>query len=78
MGQHEGDEEPTHALPKELQDKLVEAKEWYDRREELEEVIRRCVGIAQRNEADRDALRGEAELILAEVVEIIDRTWGFA
>lgn len=75
MGQQ--DEEPTHALPKELKAKLLEAKDWYDRWEELEEAIRRSRGIAQRNEDDRDAFRGEGALILLDIVEIIDETWGF-
>lgn len=72
------DEEPTHTVPAALERKLVEAKEWRDRRVELEETIARVGGIAERNQADRDDLDREGARLLEEVVEIIDETWGCA
>jgi hypothetical protein len=76
MGQRE--EEPTHALPSKLVAKLVEAKDWYDRREQLDRAIRTYGGIAERNQEDRDENSREAAPLLEEIVEIIDETWGFA
>lgn len=70
--------EPTHAIPPKLEAKLVEAEEWYDRRQDLEDTIRRVGGIAQRNQEDRDELDREGARLLEEIVEIIDETWGFA
>lgn len=75
-----GNEEPTHALPKELVAKLAEAREWNNRRTELDEAIMRSngPGAAQRNQDDRDASDRLGALILEEIVEIIEGTWGFA
>jgi hypothetical protein len=70
--------EPTHAIPPDRVAKLVEAKEWYDRRLALEETIRKWGGSAQRNQEDRDAIDREAATILEEIVEVIEETWGFA
>lgn len=75
---YDSDAEPTHLIPKELADKLVEAKKWYNERRELEETIARVGGIAERNQADRDDSDSHGALILAEVVETIEETWGFA
>jgi hypothetical protein len=73
----EADEEPTHHISKELEQKLVEAKEWYDRRARLEFVIRTYGGSAQRNQEDRDESDREGASLLTEIVEIVDETWGF-
>lgn len=75
---YDSDAEPTHLMPEELADKLVEAKKWYDERNELEETIARVGGIAERNQEDRDDSDRNGALILAEVVETIGKTWGFA
>lgn len=72
------DTEPTHALPQELERKLIEAKGWYDQRGALEATIRQHGGIAERNQTDRDDLDREAAGLLEAIVEIIDETWGFA
>lgn len=69
------DAEPTHAIPRELEAKLVEAKQWYDRREDLEAAIRSTGGFAQRNQEDRDVSDREAAGVLAEIVEVIGETW---
>jgi hypothetical protein len=61
------EDEPTHALPKGLVEKLIEAKEWHDRRD--------------RDTLDADELRVSAFRgadLLDDIVEIIDETWGFA
>lgn len=58
--------EPTHALPPELVKKLIEAKAWYD--QGLDGMTGEEVDRSNRKGAD----------ILMDIVEIIDRTWGFA
>lgn len=69
--------EPTHPIPKELEGKLTEAKQWYDCREDLEATIRSTGGFAERNQEDRDASDREAAGVLAEIIEVIDETWGW-
>jgi hypothetical protein len=61
-----------------LEAALVQAKNWYDEREQLEEVIRRRGGSAQRNGDDRDAIERAAAPILVEIVEAVQATWGYA
>lgn len=68
---------PTHAIPPVLEEKLIEAKEWYDRRVELERTIRATGGIAERNQEDRDEIDREAAPLLEEIVEAIESTWGY-
>lgn len=75
---YDPDSKPTHSVPKALVEKLVEAKDWYDRREALEEAILASPGYAERNQEDRDALDREAAPLLAEIIQIINETWGFA
>jgi hypothetical protein len=70
MEQYEGDEEPTHALPKTLQNKLVEAKAWYDKRVQLPQ---RDVVIE-----DVEASDAEAASLLWDIVVIVEDAWGFA
>lgn len=72
------DTEPTHALPQDLERKLVEAKDWYDRREAFEQSIQRYGGNAERNQEDRDIFTREGAGLLEAIVEIIDETWGSA
>lgn len=69
--------EPTHAIPSRLEKALIEGKRWYDRRVQLEQTIQTFGGIAERNQADRDAIDREAASILEDVVEAIEETWGF-
>lgn len=66
MGQY-SDSEPTHALPQELVNKLVEAKEWYD------QYIPARMDDEEWSLSDR-----RARALLEEIVEIIDGTWGWA
>lgn len=68
----------TNGIPKELEAKLVEAKDWNYRHEQLKETIRLHGGSAQRNQEDLDRFDGEAREILEDIVEIVERTWGFA
>jgi hypothetical protein len=70
-------DDTTHRISKALEEKLVEAKGWYDRRAALIAGIRLCGGIAERNQEDRDAIDREAASILEEIVEEIEQTWGF-
>lgn len=69
--------EGTNGIPRELEEKLVEAKGWYDRREELEDTIQEHGGLAERNQDDLDAFDREAGSLLAEIVEAVESTWGF-
>lgn len=69
--------EPTHPIPEELEAKLVEAKQWYDRLLKLEFAIRTKPGIAERNQSDRDDMAREGASLMEEIVEIIDVTWGW-
>lgn len=69
--------EPTHTIPPDLEAKLIEAKVWYDRRVRLDGAIRTYGGIAERNQEDRDENDREAAPLLAEIVEIIEQTWGY-
>lgn len=78
MSDNRTDAEPTHALPPELVESLLKASDWYNRRYDLERTIRTYGGIAERNQADLDDNAREAAPLLEEIVEIIDRTWGFA
>jgi phage regulator Rha-like protein len=66
-----------HHISKELETKLMEAKGWYEDRQELEDAIRRHPGYAERNQEDRDASDRAAALILLDVVEITEKDWGF-
>lgn len=69
--------EPTHMIPPDLEAKLIDAKDWYDRRVALEQAIQASPGIAERNQEDRDGIDREAAPILEEIVEIIENTWGY-
>lgn len=69
--------EPTHAIPPRLEKALIEGKRWYDRRVELDNVIRTYGGIAERNQADREVLDREAASILEEIVEAVEESWGW-
>lgn len=64
---HHEDEELTHHIPMALQRKLVDAKEWYDRREPC------GVGIKNLDDYNR-----EGADLLDDIVEMCDRTWPFA
>jgi hypothetical protein len=63
--------EPTHHIPKELQDKLVEAKEWRDKRQELVDAGYTDASAWSNNVS-------EGVLLLAEIVDMVDAEWGFA
>ncbi len=65
-------------FPPALERRLVEAKKWYDERLELEQAISRHGGNAQRNQEDRDEIDRRAAAVLADIVELCERTWGFA
>lgn len=71
-------QELTHRIPQEIQNKLVEAKKWYEEREELERVIRQYGGSAQRNQEDRDISDRAASGLLCDIVELVGSVWGFA
>lgn len=66
-----GDSEPTHSLPKELEDKLVEAKRWDDKRQEMIDA-----NFPDAGEWNDSVAAGNT--LLHEIVEIIAQTWGFA
>ncbi len=70
MGQYDSDNEPTHSIPVEVERALVRAKEWYDREPALATGTR--AGL-EREDWDREAIS-----FLQDIVEAIDRTWGFA
>jgi hypothetical protein len=80
MGRHQHDDDPTHTIAMDLQRKLVEAKQWYDKGLELEKQISQSSGpgSAQRNADDRDAHERDAAPLLAEIVEMCGAKWGFA
>ncbi len=73
------EEDATHNIPHELQRKLAEAEKWYARRQALEQMIGRSSGpgSAQRNQEDRDDSDRLGALILEEIVELCEDTWGF-
>jgi len=64
------DAEPTHAIPKELEAKLVAARRWYNNRQ-----VQVAAGIPDSRawmDSDLEGLH-----LLGEIVEIIDETWGW-
>lgn len=63
------DPEPTHHLSPELPAKLTEAKDWYDQHVVAMETL-----TADKFEAS--SLKGTD--LLLDVIEIMDREWGFA
>jgi hypothetical protein len=67
-------------IPRSVEEKLLAAKKWYDRRVQLERAIRahNGVGSAQRNQEDRDEFDREAGALLMEIVEEIEDTVGWA
>lgn len=65
------DHEPTHHIPPELQAKLAEAKAWYDKRQEMVDANFPDAG------AWTDSVADGCEL-LAGIVEMCDKAWGFA
>lgn len=68
----------TNGIPRKLEEALLVAKDWYDRRVELERSIQGAGGIAQRNQEDRDEIDREAAVYLEEIVEAVVNTWDFA
>lgn len=68
----------TNDIPRALEDALVKAKDWYDRRVELERSIQVAAGVAQRDQQDRDEIDREAAEYLEEIIEAVVDTWGFA
>ena len=72
------EENATHNIPRALQGKLVEAKEWRDERMELEKAIAWHGGSAQRNQEDRDEFDRRGAALLEAIVELCDEAWGFA
>lgn len=63
---YDPDDEPTHAMPTELEEKLVEAKEWYDAR---------WRDLKSKTFSGSD---NEGAEILEDVLGIVEQTWGFA
>lgn len=59
----------TNGIPEELENKLLEAKKWYDQHAHGLESW-------NSNEIEASSLKG-ADLLM-DIVEAIDRTWGFA
>lgn len=58
--------EGTNGLPRELEEALVKAKEWYDR-QDLDAMTQDEVDISASKGAD----------ILSEIVEAVEETWGW-
>lgn len=66
------EENATHNIPRELQQKLVEAKKWYDEREAI--PLGYGMSLTPRwDDSDQDAIP-----LLQEIVELCDEAWGFA
>lgn len=67
------DSEPTHAIPRALERKLIEAREWRDKHASLGQ-----------GECDYDLVEESLESanaglrLLAEIVEAVEDTWGYA
>lgn len=61
------DTEPTHALPRDLERKLLKAKQWYDERD-LDAMTSDQIAHSDAKGAD----------LLVDIIEIIDQSWGFA
>lgn len=71
--------EGTNGLPRELEEKLVEAKEWYDKRQELPPNSYRLSDSEQKTIRDRwDDSGDDAIELLENIVEVIAETWGWA
>jgi hypothetical protein len=60
----------TNDIPKALEDKLTEAKTWYDSEPPAATGTRAAL---EREDWDRQAIS-----ILTDIVEAVDKTWGFA
>lgn len=58
--------EGTNGIPKELEDKLGEAKDWYD-----------TIDLDAMSDSEFEAARHKGADLLAEIVEVIDETWGW-
>ena len=58
----------TNGLPKELENALVRAKGWYDKYGDLDALT----------DEEREISASKGADILADIVEAVDRTWGFA
>lgn len=63
--------EGTNGLPRELEERLVEAKDWYDKRD------LRAWDRAGNVQAEHDSDAEGAQLLIS-IIEIIDGTWGWA
>jgi len=61
----------TNDIPKQLEAKLVEAKQWRDKRQEM-------IDASFPDAAAWNENVSQGVLLLAEIVDIIDETWGFA
>jgi hypothetical protein len=66
MNAHEP--EATHHLPDTLTSKLIEAKGWYDR----------CPASAPSDDEERARWGAEGTVLMMDVVEIVEKTWGYA
>lgn len=62
--------EPTHSIPEELEVALIEAKRWYDSRQEQV-----AAGIPDSKAWTDSDLEGNH--LLAEIVGVIGATWGW-
>lgn len=60
-------EHGTNGIPRTLEDKLVEAKEWCDS----------CPDAAVTDDLVREQWSAQAALILLDIVEAVDATWGY-
>lgn len=65
------DHEPTHHIPVALQKKLVEAKKWRDQRQVL-------IDDGYTDPAAWSDNVSNGVLLLAEIIDMMDREWGFA
>jgi hypothetical protein len=65
------DQEPTHHLSRPLQNKFVEAKEWRDQRQKL-------IDDGYTDPAAWSDNVSNGVLLLAEIIDMVEREWGFA
>lgn len=67
---HNPDDEPTHTIPRPVENALVEAKLWYDSEPPA--------GIGTRAGLEREEWERNAIAVLTDIVEAVESTWGFA
>ena len=63
---YQGEQEPTHALPQELKEKLIEANAWFQERPD------------PRDPTSWIEWQSKGALLLMDVVELVDEAWGFS